>query len=150
MQEYFAKDLIAKAVKKEEEADKLYTDAAAKAQHAEVKKLFVELAEQEREHKKILLDMDMVQLEKSTPQKISDPKLTQIAEPTSLSDEFTLQEAILFAIKREDEAHTFYKEFAALAEDQKLKNVFENLAAMEMGHKTSLESMYEQNIYNEN
>ena len=150
MEEYFAKDLIAKAVKKEEEAGKLYTEAAAKAQHAEVKKLFTELAEQEREHKKILLEMDMDKLEKSTPNKISDPRLTQIVEPTSLSDEFTLQEAILFAIKREDEAYNFYKEFAALAEDEKLKNVFENLAAMEMGHKTSLESMYEQNIYNEN
>ena len=150
MQEYFAKDLIAKAVKKEEEANKLYTEAAAKAKHAEVKKLFTELAEQELEHKKILLDMDMDQLEKNTPQKISDPKLTQIVEPTSLSDEFTLQEAILFAIKREEEAYNFYKEFAALAEDEKLKNVFENLASMEMGHKTSLEGMYEQNIYNEN
>ena len=150
MKEYFAKDLIAKAVEKEEEANKLYTDAAAKAQHAEVKKLFTELAEQELEHKRILLDMDMDKLEKIAPQKISDPKLTQIVEPTALSDEFTLQEAVLFAIKREDEAHTFYKEFAELAEDSGLKNVFENLAAMEMGHKTSLKGMYEQNIYNEN
>lgn len=150
MEEYFAKELIAKAITKEEEADKLYTEAAARAKHPEVKKLFTELAEQEREHKRILLGMDMDKLEKAAPQKISDPKITQIVEPTPLSDDFTLQEAVLFAIKREDEAYTFYKEFADLAEDPSLKNVFENLAAMEMGHKTSLEGMYEQNIYNEN
>jgi rubrerythrin len=150
MRKNFADELINQAVKREEESHRLYTEAAKIAKRPEVKKLFTEFATQELEHKEKLRSIDLNELEKIEPKKLSDPNLSLLLEAEPLSEGFTIQDALLYAIKREDESYRFYKEFAQLAEDTKLKNVFENLATMEMHHKRTLEEMYEQKIYQEN
>lgn len=147
MQKNFAKELINKAIQREEESHRLYTQAAKMVTRPEVKKLFEDFASQELEHKKILMGLDLDSFEKVTPQKLSDPNLSSLVEAEPLSEGFSIQDALLYAIKREDESYRFYKEFAQLAEEPSLKNVFENLANMEMHHKTGIEEMYEQKIY---
>jgi len=148
MKKNFAEELIGHAVKREEDAYRLYTDAVKKVARPEVKKFFSELAAQELEHKKTLLNLDLNKLEKIEPKKMSDPNLSfLVAEVEKLSEGSSVQDALLYAIKREDESYRFYKEFAQLAEEGALKKVFENLATIEMRHKTSLEEMYEQKIY---
>lgn len=150
MNKNFADELISKAIKREEDAYNLYTEAAKLVDRTEVKKLFEDLARQEQGHKETLIGMDLSNFENTEPTKLSDPNISSLVDAHDLSAGFTLQDALIFAIKREDEAYRFYKEFAQLAEDQNLKNVFENLARMEMGHKTSLEEIYDQKIYMEN
>lgn len=150
MQIKFAKELIQKAMEREEDAYQLYTLAAKLVKKPEVKKFFEDLASEELEHKKILMSLDLNSFEKVSPQELSDPNLSSLVEAEPLSEGFSIQDALLYAIKREDESYRFYKEFAQLAEDASLKNVFENLANMEMHHKTSIEEMYEQKIYQEN
>ena len=143
MQKGFANELIKKAIQREQEAFDLYSKAASMVKQIEVKKIFKDLAEQELGHKKILSNLNLNDLEAIKPSKLSDSNLTAIIEVAKLSENFSIQDALLFSIKREDESYRFYKEFANLAEDSKLKNVFENLAKMEMHHKTSLEDLYE-------
>ena len=150
MNKNFADELISKAIQREDDAYKLYSDAANMVKRSEVKKLFEGLAKQELAHKETLSKIDLNDFENTSPEKLSDPNLSHLIESHSLSEGFTLQDALLFAIKREDEAYRFYKEFAQLTEHDALKNVFENLAKMEMQHKTNLEEMYEDKIYQEN
>ncbi len=150
MNKNFADQLISKAIQREEDAYKLYSDAAGMVNRPEVKKLFEDLAKQEMGHKETLSKIDLNAFENTAPEKLSDPNLSHLVEAHSLNEGFTLQDALLFAIKREDESYRFYKEFAQLAEHDALKNVFENLAKMEMQHKTNLEEMYEDKIYQEN
>lgn len=147
MEKKFADELIELAVKKEEEAYQLYTDAANLVKKPEVKKLFSELAAQELKHKETLQAIDLTGLEQVEPIRLSDPNLSALTHTEPLSEDYSIQDALLYAIKREDESYRFYKEFAELAEDTALKNVFENLATMEMRHKTDLEEMYESKIY---
>jgi len=150
MQHKFANELIATAIKREEEAHDLYTEAANMVTRPEVKKFFSELAAQEIGHKETLQKLDLNQFENIEPKKFSDPNISAIVDVEPLREGFTIQDALLYAIKREDESYRFYKEFAQLAEETSLKNVFENLASMEMKHKTDLEEMYEERIYWEN
>ena len=146
----FAQELIQKAVDREEASYQLYQLAAKLVKRPEVKKLFLDFAAEEQKHKEILLNLDLESFENVEPKKFSDPNLTSLVETEPLSEGFTVQDALLYAIKREDEAYRFYKEFAELAEEPSLKKVFENLASIELNHKASFEEMYEQKIYQEN
>ena len=58
MQKNFASELIAKAIEREEDAHRLYSQAANLAQKPEVKKLFEELASQELDQKETLKNLD--------------------------------------------------------------------------------------------
>ncbi|MBT3181725.1 MAG: ferritin family protein [Deltaproteobacteria bacterium] len=150
MNKSFADQLISKAMQREEDAYKLYSDAATMVNRSEVKKLFEDLAKQELGHKETLSKINLDDFENASQEKLSDPNLSQLVEAHSLNEGFTLQDALLFAIKREDESYRFYKEFSLLAEQDALKNIFKNLAKMEMQHKMNLEEIYEDKIYQEN
>lgn len=57
-------------------------------------------------------------------------------------DHFESAEEILdFAIERETESHDFYINMAERMENPKMKEVFENFANEEMGHKMKLEAV---------
>ncbi|HPW44966.1 MAG TPA: ferritin family protein [bacterium] len=150
MQKNFASELIAKAIEREEDAHRLYSQAANLAQKPEVKKLFEELASQELDHKETLKKIDPSQFSEKASEKTATSNIASLVEPRKLNPGFSIQDALIFAIKREEESYRFYTEFAELAEDEKLKNIFFNLAAMEMHHKNSLEDIYDRKIAWEN
>jgi len=150
MNKTFASELIAKAIEREEDAHRLYSKAASLVQKPEVKKLFEELASQELDHKETLKKIDASQFSGKSNERTTISSLSSLVEPHELSPEFSIQDAMIFAIKREEESYRFYTEFAELAEDDKLKNIFFNLAAMEMHHKNSLEDIYDRKIAWEN
>jgi rubrerythrin len=51
------------------------------------------------------------------------------------------EEVLDFAIERETESHDFYMKMAERMENQKMREVFEQFASEEMGHKMKLEAV---------
>ncbi|HQG14206.1 MAG TPA: ferritin family protein, partial [bacterium] len=105
---------------------------------------------QELDHKETLKKIDPSQFSEKASEKTATSNIASLVEPRKLNPGFSIQDALIFAIKREEESYRFYTEFAELAEDEKLKNIFFNLAAMEMHHKNSLEDIYDRKIAWEN
>ena len=150
MQKSFVQELILKAIEREDDAHRLYIEASIRSEKPEVKKLFEDLASQELDHKETLKKIDLSRFSNKSIEAGITSNISSLVEPHELEAESSLQEAILFAIKREEESYRFYTEFAELAEDDGLKNIFFNLAAMERHHKNSLEDIYDRKIAWEN
>jgi desulfoferrodoxin-like iron-binding protein len=141
------------AMNKEEAAFAFYRDLARKVKTKGVDKLLLELADQEKEHKSFFLSL----LKKKSsikkflkPQKIQDLKISDYVIEVSPSEDITVQEALIIAIKREKASFDFYTNLANSTTDAKLKKLFNAMAQEEAGHKLKLETIYDEVIYKEN
>jgi rubrerythrin len=141
------------AIQREIEAFDLYSDAAAGASNAALRKALLEMAEQERGHRVKLENVAAgnvrwaVRMAKA--QTVTDLRLSDHLEGGTLEPNAGYQDILLFAAKREKAAHDFYKAMAALVDDALIQNIFEMLANEELKHKNRLERMYEDEVYQE-
>jgi rubrerythrin len=71
-----------------------------------------------------------------------DYKVAEATELTKLSIAMKPADAIALAMKKEQQAVEFYREFRDRATERSIKDVFENLANMELGHKHRLENVF--------
>jgi len=146
-------EILEFAMNKEEAAFAFYRDLAKKVKTKGVDKLLLELADQEKEHKALFLSL----LKKKSslkkflkPKKIQDLKISDYVIDVSPSEDLTIQEALIIAIKREKASFDLYTNLANSTTDAKLKKVFKAMAQEEAGHKLKLESIYDEVIYKEN
>jgi rubrerythrin len=79
--------------------------------------------------------------------KPKDLKIGAVVESKPITESSDFQAVLAFAIKREEQSGTFYRQMAALAEPGAVKRTFEMLAKEEAQHKEYLESIYEQDVY---
>jgi len=131
------------AIKREMEANAFYSRIAKKAINAEVRELFSQLAEDEMGHFELLQGFKS---DPTLPMKIPAPaKDYKIAEETELppfTDDMKPKDAVALAMKKEQQAVEFYKKLAGHSHDTAMKDIFENLANMELGHKQKLENLF--------
>ncbi|HZD44375.1 MAG TPA: ferritin family protein [Methanomicrobiales archaeon] len=140
-QEEFKK-IISMAIDREVESYTYYKSISDKVKDANLKKLFGELAEDEKGHRALLQnylskDFKTMHFSAAKDYKVADtlqsPKLTADMKPT---------DGLILAIKKELEAMQMYMQFANLTTDAEQKMVFKELANMERGHKARLEDIY--------
>ncbi|MBN1548417.1 MAG: ferritin family protein [Syntrophaceae bacterium] len=135
--------IFSDAIEREIEAYEFYLAVSQRVVNPDVKKVFGELAQEELGHKELLTRF------KNDPillTKIEVPKQDfKIAEATDLP-KFDINmkpaDAIALAMKKEEEAVRFYRGMAAISQDVEVKNQFESLAGMELGHKNLLENVF--------
>lgn len=148
-----AEEALKIAIQREIEAFDLYTDAARGIQHAAMRKTLEEMAEQEHGHRikleNILAGNVRWAVRLSRTQPITDIRLSDHLEGGSLEPNAGYQDVLLFAAKREKAAHEFYKAMVELVDDTLIANVFAMLANEELKHKSRLEKMYEDEVYQE-
>ena len=144
-------EIIDFAIKKEVEAYELYTSVANNTDNPSVKKLMVEIANDELGHKKalenlsegkVLLNYDIDQV---PDLKVSDHL---IAHP--IDEKSDIQEVLTFAMKEEKAAYELYQQMSKAATDEKHITIFQKLSQMELIHKNKLESLYDDMFYSEN
>ena len=70
-------------------------------------------------------------------------RITEYLEGKTLAPDSTLQDAMVFAMKREEQARRFYEAMAAAVQSGELADLLAKLAAMEAAHKARLEALYE-------
>ncbi|OQA31627.1 MAG: putative trifunctional 2-polyprenylphenol hydroxylase/glutamate synthase subunit beta/ferritin domain-containing protein [Betaproteobacteria bacterium ADurb.Bin341] len=131
------------AIKREVEANAFYTAAAARVKDENVRTIFKELAGEELDHMALLegfREDPTLQMKMAKPD--ADYKLAEETELPELTVDMRPTDAIALAMKKEQQALEFYKRMAASCSDAGLKDVFENLSNMELGHKHRLEDMF--------
>jgi len=133
---------LATAIGREEEAHRFYSDVAARAGNPAVKETFLALAKDELGHKTFLegARQDLRLLDKLPA--VPDYKVAEATAQPTLSVEMKPADAFALAMKKEEEAARFYEGLAESAKDPQLRAMFGNLARMELGHKSRMESLF--------
>ncbi|MFQ5863441.1 MAG: ferritin family protein [Candidatus Brocadiales bacterium] len=142
-------DIIKLAIEKEDNAYKLYSGVLDKINDPGAKAMISQLAKEELEHKEALEKLDVEKVKKVEPQKIEDLKIAEFLQDREIRDTSSLQDVLVFAMKREKEAYEFYSKFAAEMVDPDIKNVLESFAQQEKKHKRDIEAFYDDVIYQE-
>ncbi len=145
------KEIIDFAIKKEEEAYKLYTSVANKTNHPAVKKLMEEIANDELEHKKALENLSEAETMLNYDiDQVPDLKISDHLIAHSIDEKSDIQEVLTFAMKEEKAAYDLYIQMSQAATDEKHTTIFQKLGQMELIHKNKLESLYDDMFYSDN
>jgi rubrerythrin len=145
------KEILDTATKKETEAYEFYSEAVNIVKEPSAKVLLKEFADIELKHKNILenFDLNEVDEEHHTIKHPHDLHLSQYLVDKEITEESTIQEIMIHAMKREQSAYEFYNDMAKVVTSIEVKNLFEDLAAEELDHKGRIETEYDDVIYKE-
>jgi rubrerythrin len=137
-----AKKIISTAIDREVEAYTFYRTISEKVKDAALKKLFDELAGEEKQHREFLQGMLSKDFAKMHFDAKKDYKVVNAMPSPPLSADMKPLEGLVVAIKKELEAMQMYTQLAGLSTDTEQKLLFTQLANMESGHKARLEDIY--------
>jgi rubrerythrin len=142
-------EIIRFAIDREIEAEAFYLEVAAKVTKETIQQLFIGFAKEEKRHQQLLTDA--LNNKETTLQfkEVSDYKLSESLEKTTLTPTMTLAEVFNIAMKNEEAAMIMYRKLAEEATSEYTRKLFENLAVMEQGHKVLLEERYVDVAYGE-
>jgi len=137
-----AKKIVSTAIDREVEAYTFYRTISDKVKDAALKKLFGELAGEEKQHREFLQGMLSKDITKMHFDAKKDYKVANAMPSPPLSADMKPLDGIVVAIKKELEAMQMYTQLAGLSTDTEQKFLFSQLANMESGHKARLEDLY--------
>ena len=136
------KAIIAKAVHEEENASVYYLAVERRTTNETVKRLFLQLAREELQHKSFLLECrNQPELLAKLPATIDYGIADTVPEPV-LSPDMKPADAIALAMKKEQQAVDLYRSLAAATRDPGLRASLEGIARMELEHKHRLEEAF--------
>lgn len=145
-------ELLRTAIKREEESNALYTQAAKMVKSAPSRVLLEELAGEELTHKAKLEDLlagGVTWVVRGYKEKVTDLKISDYLVPQPLREDADFQDVLTVAAKREKNAYDFYTAMSDVTQDQAVRNLFAWLANEEMKHKNKVETLYEEIVYKE-
>lgn len=133
--------IITFAISNEIEAFDFYNGVSGKTKDNNLKRIFTELAEEEKKHRLLLEGFS------SSPKfmhfdEAKDYKVSQTIDKPRLSLTMKPADAIALAVKKEEEAMDMYAQMAACSTSDEQKKMFQSLANMEQGHKVKLEDVF--------
>ena len=135
------------AIEKEREAVEFYMSLSEEETFSGSKQMFVEYAQEEKKHEKMLLDLKAGGLTESTESYkfkwITDIKRSDYVVDLEYQPGMPYNEILMLAMKREEKALKLYNEFLARADTDESKKIFKILCQEEAKHKLALETMYD-------
>lgn len=136
-------EILKFAVDKEREAIAFYEGLARKVENPVVKDAILGMADEERKHEKLLMNLtpERTQLARQPTQ--PDMKLSDYLVEGPVTKDMNYQELLIIAMKREEKAYALYSELELRASDDATRKVFTLLKGEELKHKTRLEKEYE-------
>jgi len=134
--------IIQFAIDNEVESYEFYKNAAEKVTDRDLNEIFVELAEEELEHKRFLEEFSKSEDKKIVLDSYTDYNISETFDTPELSTEMNFKEAIQLAIKKEEEAMIMYETLAKDSNDSEVEKLFLGLKDMEQMHKARLEEIY--------
>lgn len=139
-------ELMSIAVRHEEEAGKLYQNAAALAPDDRCRQLLAELAAEEFEHGRLLSEIREDDARESAFSLPKTPTVSEFFLPVTLHEGMSFTEVLIYAIKKEENACLFYRELARSAIAPELVPMMNLLAKIEHEHKTKLEEYFQTEV----
>ncbi len=139
-------DFIEFAIKREEDAIKAYGELADIAKTPGLKKLLLDLQEDERNQKKLLQDITEEKVESLEIKEVDDLKISDYLEEEPPSPDMNFQDLLILAAKKEQKAVDLYADLERKVSKKELKKLFEFLIQQEKSHKLKLEEEYEKHV----
>jgi rubrerythrin len=139
-------DAIKFAIQREEEAIKAYGDMSEKTKVPGLKELLLELQGEEKNHRKLLLNISQEQIASFERKDVIDLKISDYLTTEPPGEEMTFQDLLIFAAKKEQNAVDLYTSLRDRTENNELKRLFEFLITQEKSHKLKLEEEYEKQV----
>jgi len=129
-------DIMGMAVKTEIQGREFYSMLSEKVTHPQVKKKIISLAEDEKRHERIVVDLYRKTLGRE-PENLPEmgiPDIVGAISAMKVGDKSQLLNVLDMAIEAELIAARFYQRGAALTQDPKTRGIFEQLEKEEDGH----------------
>lgn len=142
-------NIITNAIDSEVESYTFYKSVADRAKDANLRTIFLDLADEEKGHREYLQALLLRDAKQMHFVAAKDYKITDSIDAPTLSVDMKPLDGLLLAIKKELQAAQMYKQLGAASADAEQKMVFVQLANMEMGHKARLEDIYTNMAYPE-
>ncbi len=143
-------EILDYAIDQEQQAADFYADVARRAETANMKKTFLDFSEEEKRHKKILQAVKMGERELVPEQEVLDLKISDYLVEVDVSEDFSYQNALIIAMKRERAAYELYSDMASKLPAGHLRKILEGLAKEEAKHKLFFETEYDERILTDN
>jgi len=137
-------NVLAKAIQKEIESQRLYTDLSQKVEDAPARSAFQGLAKQELGHQNLLESYLRGELKGGalSIKHAVDYRIAEHLDQPEVSIDMSLSDVFLLAAGREKAAHDFYIGLARMHSVGEVRKLIEKLAAQELKHKRRVESLY--------
>jgi len=145
-------ELLDSAIYKEIASQAVYEAAQSKTQDPGAKALMKELAKEELGHTQQLKKLK----EKGLPErswhqeKVPNLMISEYLTGADTLEGAGLQDTLILAMKREQQAVEFYSHMMSLMRDEAAKNLCASLVHEELKHKLRLEMLYDDLFYGEN
>lgn len=137
------------AMDKEDASCRLYLEAAEKAGSIPARKMFLEMAEEEEGHKRLVARLDRRVVAQYAFPHVPDLRIGDYLHDVEYRPEMTFQEILIFAMKEEERAYQLYTRAEAMTGDSDLKQLLLMLANEEKRHKFKLEALYDDKVLTE-
>ncbi len=137
------RQVISDAIQAEIGAKTFYESVGGRIKDPYLKELFEQLASEEASHERLL--SNILNKERMDTTFFDFEKDFQVAETIDMpevNEKMDLKDAIGIAMKNEEIAMKNYTALAENCEDNQLKAVFQDLAAMERSHKFKMEKSF--------
>jgi len=138
------------AIDQEQQAADFYASLAERTDKADMKKIFLEFAEEEILHKERLLAVKNGEHELTPEQEVLDLKISDYLVEVDERPDISYQDALIVAMKRERAAYELYSDMAEKVPESNLKQVFVGLAKEEAKHKLFFETEYDERVLMDN
>jgi rubrerythrin len=139
-------DLLDAAIQDEIGAQKFYLDACEITKNAKLREFLKSLAAEEKGHERILRGVKEMEIyDGSLP--VDEECIRKIELAHHIADEkpiseMTLEDAMIVAMKKENQASKIYGQMEESTPQEELKKLFSSLALDERRHFTSIEEHY--------
>lgn len=145
-----ADEILDFAIAGEQEAISFYTDLAARTEVKWIKDLLIQFSQEEEKHKEKLLAVKRNEQFLSGENAILDLKISSYIVDVTDTSNLSLQDALIIAMKREQQAFYLYSDLAGKIADATLKALFLGLAQEEAAHKLYFEREYDDIMLQDN
>jgi rubrerythrin len=148
-------EAINDSIAKEKEAQRFYQEAADKVDKAAIKEFFIELKSDELGHERMLTrvrddlrsgKLTTGRIREVTTASLADMGISRYLKAKKVKPKINYQEAMVVAMKREEEAWRNYMKLSKMSDNDALKDLFLLLAQVEAGHLRRIEGLYEKEV----
>ncbi|MCD6287817.1 MAG: ferritin family protein [Candidatus Hydrogenedentes bacterium] len=142
-------EVIDFAIRKEDDAAKMYTELADRVEYEYMSRLLLEFAREEKGHKAKLLAIKEGKYLVPATEKIMTLGIADNAVAIEPGPDMDFQDALLLAMKEEKAAFAMYTKLAESTDDPDLKSTLLALAQEEAKHKLRFELEYDEHVLTE-
>lgn len=130
------------AISREAAAHLFYRDLAAKVSHAGVRETLEQLAKEELRHQDLLTVLKAEPLIQAKFAPVADYHVAESEPDVPVTPGMPLRDVVTIAMKNEQQAASLYGRLSKLTSSPEVRDLFENLMNMELGHKRKLEDLF--------